>query len=433
MSTQPFRDQYGIIASGLPPELDAEMRGLTRRQALAEAMLKQSQQAPQGQMAGRFYVPPSPLQGIAQMVQSYVANKRLDDGDRKMGDVGRRYQSGVADAMVNYQRTKAGDPGRAPVLDPQETEQMADQGTPMPENVGAVKGDPRKAIMDAMMNPYLRSNPYITAEAKQLEPKTLGRTMVIPATGETVAVDSTWQAEQQATREARESTAREAREQRMREIEMRLQDAATARQDRAALSRELAEMRAQSARELRAMAAGMRPAPAVTPVTIQDPNDPNKTIVIDGRTRQPFGAGPKLTESGKAEQKRSFAMQGLSEIVGEAEAILNDKAKPPTGSGAGALWDTAAGFVGVTPAGAAEAQQLKAIGAALVSKMPRMEGPQSDKDVALYRESAAEVGNPAIPVERRVKALAVVKRLYQKYEKPTATPAAPGAPRVVDW
>jgi hypothetical protein len=404
MSTQPFRDQYGIIASGLPPELDAEMRGLTRRQALAEAMLKQSQQAPQGQMAGRFYVSPSPLQGIAQMVQSYVANKRLDDGDRKMGDVGRRYQSGVADAMVNYQRTKAGDPGRAPVLDPQETEQMADQGTPMPENVGAMK-----------------------------EPKTLGRTMVIPATGETVAVDSTWQAEQQATREARESTAREAREQRMREIEMRLQDAATARQDRAALSRELAEMRAQSARELRAMAAGMRPAPAVTPVTIQDPNDPNKTIVIDGRTRQPFGAGPKLTESGKAEQKRSFAMQGLSEIVGEAEAILNDKAKPPTGSGAGALWDTAAGFVGVTPAGAAEAQQLKAIGAALVSKMPRMEGPQSDKDVALYRESAAEVGNPAIPVERRVKALAAVKRLYQKYEKPTATPAAAGAPRVVDW
>lgn len=44
------------------------------------------------------------------------------------------------------------------------------------------------------------------------------------------------------------------------------------------------------------------PAP-VTPVTIQDPNNPNGTIVIDGRTRQVLGAGPKLSQIGSASQK----------------------------------------------------------------------------------------------------------------------------------
>lgn len=41
----------------------------------------------------------------------------------------------------------------------------------------------------------------------------------------------------------------------------------------------------------------------VTPVTIQDPKDPNATIVIDGRTRQVLGAGPKLSQVGSVQQK----------------------------------------------------------------------------------------------------------------------------------
>ena len=47
----------------------------------------------------------------------------------------------------------------------------------------------------------------------------------------------------------------------------------------------------------------------VTPVTIQDPNDPTGagTIVIDGRTKRVLGKGPKLTQTGTADQKLSLA------------------------------------------------------------------------------------------------------------------------------
>lgn len=73
--------------------------------------------------------------------------------------------------------------------------------------------------------------------------------------------------------------------------------------------KELAQMRFDAAKDLKAfgatLAAGMRQPPAVTPVTIADPNDPTgaATVVIDGRTRQVLGAGPKLTQAGAADQK----------------------------------------------------------------------------------------------------------------------------------
>ena len=45
----------------------------------------------------------------------------------------------------------------------------------------------------------------------------------------------------------------------------------------------------------------------ITPVTIQDPDNPGATIVIDGRTNRVLGKGPKLTQAGSAEQKLQLA------------------------------------------------------------------------------------------------------------------------------
>jgi hypothetical protein len=45
-----------------------------------------------------------------------------------------------------------------------------------------------------------------------------------------------------------------------------------------------------------------------------------------------------------------------------------------------------------------------------------MEGPQSDKDVQLYKEMAADVGNDALPRGQRLSALKVMRELYGKYE-----------------
>ncbi len=131
---------------------------------------------------------------------------------------------------------------------------------------------------------------------------------------------------------------------------------------------------------------------------------------------------------GEAGAKREVNMTGLGDTISQAEDILAGKTgAKPTGSALGTGIDAAAGWVGMNPSGATEAQTLKALAGALTSKMPRMEGPQSDKDVQLYREMAADVGNPMLPVQRRVAALSTVKGLYSKYEKKPASGANPYA------
>ncbi len=179
----------------------------------------------------------------------------------------------------------------------------------------------------------------------------------------------------------------------------------------------------------------------ITPVTIQDPKDPSKTIIVDGRSGKLIGVGPKLTQTGTLENKRQFNMQGIGGTIQSAEDLLTGKGggNLPTGSSVGAAVDYVGGLVGKSPAGATEAAKLKSVGGALVSKMPRMEGPQSDRDVILYKEMAGKIGDSTVPRDQRIAALQTVKELWGKYEKinPDAFQGGgtqnPGQPRVVEW
>jgi hypothetical protein len=185
--------------------------------------------------------------------------------------------------------------------------------------------------------------------------------------------------------------------------------------------------------------------PPITSVTIKDPKDPtgNNTIVVDGRTGRKIGDGPKLTDAGKLENKRAFNMQGIGATIQSIEDILSGKNGDPlpTESGIGSVVDTAAGIFGMSPKGSEQADKLRALGGALTVKMPRMEGPQSDRDVVLYKEMAGRVGDSTVPIARRKAALDTIKDLWAKYERlnpnaftaGAASPAKPKAPRVVDW
>ena len=128
------------------------------------------------------------------------------------------------------------------------------------------------------------------------------------------------------------------------------------------------------------------------------------------------------------ENKSDFNARGFNAAVQEARNILSGTAGKnpdgtpavstlPTGSGIGAGLDWAAGLTGTSPKGAAEADKLRVIGGILTSKVPRMEGPQSNVDVQLYRETAGQVGDATLPRSRRLAALDTVERLLAKYEK----------------
>ncbi len=110
-------------------------------------------------------------------------------------------------------------------------------------------------------------------------------------------------------------------------------------------------------------------------------------------------------------------------LLDEAERILPSA----TGSTAGAVADRAAALFGRSTSGAQSTAQLKTIAGQLVSRMPRMEGPQSDKDVQLYKDMAGNLADDTLPVETRLAAAQQIRRLQEKYANPQPAPA-PRAP-----
>lgn len=128
-------------------------------------------------------------------------------------------------------------------------------------------------------------------------------------------------------------------------------------------------------------------------------------------------AGAEGAFTGENNAKREFGMRDLRGTIQMARDILNGKdGAKPTSSGLGTAADAVAGFFGGSPESADQAAKLKAIGGVLVSKMPRMEGPQSDADRIQYQQMAGDIGNSMLPISRRLAALEAIQALWAKYD-----------------
>lgn len=130
--------------------------------------------------------------------------------------------------------------------------------------------------------------------------------------------------------------------------------------------------------------------------------------------------------SGKTGDATKDANEAIS-IIDQAYPLLDSA----TGSYAGAGVDQVGRLIGVSTPGAQSASRLKALEGMLVSKMPKMSGPQSDKDVALYRQMAAVIGDETIPSATRKAALDTVREIQVRYAGDPnggrqAPPPAPG-------
>ena len=110
--------------------------------------------------------------------------------------------------------------------------------------------------------------------------------------------------------------------------------------------------------------------------------------------------------------------QTVLDLAARAKAVL-----PQSSSGLiSSLFTMATDAAGIPTDKSKADGQLRVIGGALTSNIPRMEGPQSDADRLLYQQSAADVANPNKPYQTRMAALETVIGLNEKY---AATPAAP--------
>jgi len=121
---------------------------------------------------------------------------------------------------------------------------------------------------------------------------------------------------------------------------------------------------------------------------------------------------PALSPDQAKRQEKLEKQQDIPNLIKEAKVLL----PKATGSGLGAARDIAAATVGQSTKGAQNLASLKAIQAALILKMPRLEGPQGVLDLKLYEAAAGDIGNPFVPAETKLKALETLEKFQDKYK-----------------
>lgn len=411
-----------------PTDYSAEAEEIARRRKYAEMLAQQSME-PLGptQMAGGWAIPQSPLSGLAKMLQAYSGRKGQDEATAQQKALGERYSTERGAAMARALRAARGVPGSSEMI--MDETANGGEGQMAQINAPGIPRGGRQAYIDALVGskfPDLQNTGQaLQADAFKIRDIGPGHQLGVP--GESPMATAPFKPDPLHFANLGDK--------------IQPMDSRTAAPVGAPIPVAPAKPKDEGAWgepynlggayvQKNSLTGQIRQAvarepvthvnvpPPITAVTLQDPNDPTGTIIVDGRTRQVIGKGPKLTDTGKMEKKREFNMQGIGATIQSAENLLKGTGdQAPTQSGVGTVLDAAGAIIGKSPRGAAQADQLKAIGGALVSKVPRMEGPQSDKDVLLYKEMAGQVGNSTIPAARRLAALEEVKNLWAKYER----------------
>lgn len=129
-----------------------------------------------------------------------------------------------------------------------------------------------------------------------------------------------------------------------------------------------------------------------------------------GQARQVMMNGQPIP--GENEAKKAAAGRNLMPLIKQAETLIDGA----TGSYWGTAIDHGARLFGAATGGAESIAQLRVLEGNLMMAQPRMEGPQSNLDVELYRQMAAQIGDPTVPNSTKKAALKTVRRLYEKYE-----------------
>lgn len=139
---------------------------------------------------------------------------------------------------------------------------------------------------------------------------------------------------------------------------------------------------------------------------------PEGILSVDKGTGQaaPVMMGGRPVRSEDAMKKTAGANNVLA-LVDQAEKLLPGA----TGSVLGAGVDATSSVFGHATSGAQKTAQLKTIEGALISSMPRMEGPQSDADRLLYQKAAGDIANPMAPVKSRQAALNTLREIQNRY------------------
>ena len=95
----------------LNPEQMLQQQQILRQQKMAEMLMQQGMQQPQGQMVSGRYVAPSIFQNLAGLANTYVGQKGIEKAEQAQIDLAKRLRADEASAMADFMQQKQGRAG----------------------------------------------------------------------------------------------------------------------------------------------------------------------------------------------------------------------------------------------------------------------------------------------------------------------------------
>ena len=173
----------------VPSPYQTEQRRIAQQQKMAEMLQAQSMQ-PNERFSYNGIEARTPVTaGLAKMLQGFTGMMMQKKGLEEEKALGEKYQSDLISTLGRAATLAAGTPERAAKLDPQEMQQMADQGTTAPPNIPAVAPNPQASAMEYFKHPALApmGMQQLQREAQINAFKTAGGLGVAPAANQPAA------------------------------------------------------------------------------------------------------------------------------------------------------------------------------------------------------------------------------------------------------
>lgn len=127
----------------LNPEQMLEQQKILRQQKMAEMLMQQGMQQPQGQMVSGRYVAPSIFQNLAGLANTYVGQQGIERAQQAQLDLAKRLRADETSAMTDYFQQLQPQPAQpAPA-----GYELIDAGTP------AIPANPKTALANLYANP----------------------------------------------------------------------------------------------------------------------------------------------------------------------------------------------------------------------------------------------------------------------------------------
>jgi len=388
------------VGGNLPPEILQQQQALNRQQQMAQMLMQQGQSMPSGQMVSGRYVAPSFFQYAAPMFQTYAGTKLAEKGEKASADLAKALRQQYANEAQQYQDLLRGKEATFEQAGPTPT------GGNIPNQTYRAGADPQAAYLfgSTAYNPALQA----VALKKLTEgPKWEKASFTDEKTGRVregvIDVNatnpiSTFQVggvKPEMTAYERANIQFKAAELGDKGIGVNLGGG------QVMMPQFNMPQGGGQTGQVNLPKADVKFAPSQIEQYVPDPSLTNE------QNRAANAEFNKKLRANIDNAKDSFGL-----LKSAAETLSSGK--PSSGRLENIVTGTREFFGGGGEASKTDAT-LTILGTKLTSKVPRFEGPQSDKDTALYQAAAGDLGNANKPIATRLAAVQEMINLNRKY------------------